>query len=137
MPYTHLSLCLSSLVWSTSTSQRKSVSCTAGVHDLLQVSLLYTFLIQLFESTVPSIEFFFTSHHLFCFSYSFFWGGRSVVVYLFISLFIFQINHSMPQTPQPVHGTATYKCDDTRDCILQFWSTDDEHMMLETCRGMK
>ena len=20
----------------------------------------------------------------------------------------------------PVHGTATYKCDDTRDCIIQF-----------------
>jgi len=20
----------------------------------------------------------------------------------------------------PVHGTATYKCDDTRDCIMQF-----------------
>jgi hypothetical protein len=61
MPYTHLflSLSLSSLVWSTSTSECKSVLCAAGVHDLLQVSLLYTFLIQLFESTVPSIEFFF------------------------------------------------------------------------------
>ena len=28
---------------------------------------------------------------------------------------------------QPVHRTATYRCDDT----------DDEHMVLETCRGMK
>ena len=28
----------------------------------------------------------------------------------------------------PVHGTATYKCDDTRDCIAQFWSPDDEHL---------
>ena len=28
----------------------------------------------------------------------------------------------------PVHGTATYWCDDTRDCIIQFCSPDDEHM---------
>jgi len=38
---------------------------------------------------------------------------------------------------QPVHGTATYRCDDTRDCIVQFWPPDDVHMVLETCRGMK
>ena len=30
--------------------------------------------------------------------------------------------------PQPVHGTATYKCDDTRGCIVQFWPPDDEHV---------
>ena len=29
---------------------------------------------------------------------------------------------------QPVHGTATYRCDDTRDCIVQFWPPDDEHL---------
>ena len=29
----------------------------------------------------------------------------------------------------------TYRCDDTRGCIVQFWP-DDEHV-LETCRGMK
>ena len=28
----------------------------------------------------------------------------------------------------PVHGTATYRCDDTRRCIVQFWSPDDEHV---------
>jgi len=28
---------------------------------------------------------------------------------------------------QPVHGTATYRCDDTRCCIIQFWPPDDEH----------
>jgi len=32
-----------------------------------------------------------------------------------------------------VHGlredeTATYRCDDTRDCVMQFWPPDDEHM---------
>ena len=37
---------------------------------------------------------------------------------------------------QPVHKTATYRCDDTRDCIVQFWPSDNEHV-LETCRGMK
>jgi len=29
---------------------------------------------------------------------------------------------------QPVHETATYRCDDTRGCIMQFWPPDDEHM---------
>ena len=29
---------------------------------------------------------------------------------------------------QPAYGTATYRCDDTRDCIVQFWPPDDEHM---------
>jgi len=36
-----------------------------------------------------------------------------------------------------VHETATYRCDDTRGCVMQFWPPDDEHMVLETCRGMK
>ena len=38
---------------------------------------------------------------------------------------------------RPVHGTAAYSCDDTRDCIVQFWPPDDENIVLETCRGMK
>ena len=29
---------------------------------------------------------------------------------------------------QPVHGTTTYRCDDTRGCIVQFWPPDDEHV---------
>ena len=29
---------------------------------------------------------------------------------------------------QSVHGTATYRCDDTRDCIVQFCPPDDEHV---------
>ena len=29
---------------------------------------------------------------------------------------------------QPVHRTATYRCDDTRDCIIQFCPPDNEHM---------
>ena len=29
---------------------------------------------------------------------------------------------------RPVHGTATYSCDDTRDCIIKFCPPDDEHM---------
>jgi len=27
-----------------------------------------------------------------------------------------------------VHETATYRCDDTRGCIVQFWPLDDKHM---------
>ena len=29
---------------------------------------------------------------------------------------------------RPVHGTATYRCDDTRDCVIQFCPPDDEYM---------
>jgi len=29
---------------------------------------------------------------------------------------------------QPVHETSTYRCDDTRGCIMQFWLPDDDHM---------
>ena len=29
---------------------------------------------------------------------------------------------------RPVHRTATYRCDDTRGCIVQFWPPDDEHV---------
>ena len=36
----------------------------------------------------------------------------------------------------PVHGTATYRWDDTRGCIIQFWPPDDEHIVLESYRGM-
>ena len=37
---------------------------------------------------------------------------------------------------QPVHRTATYKCDDTRCCIIQVRPPDDEHIVFETCRGV-
>jgi len=36
-----------------------------------------------------------------------------------------------------VHRMATYRCDDTTDCIIQFCPPDDEHMVLETCKGLK
>ena len=29
---------------------------------------------------------------------------------------------------QSMHETATYRCDDTRGCVMQFWPPDDEHM---------
>jgi len=29
---------------------------------------------------------------------------------------------------QPMHETTTYKCDDTRCCVMQFWLPDDEHI---------
>jgi len=33
-----------------------------------------------------------------------------------------------PVLSQPVRETATYTCDDTRDCVMQFWPLDDELM---------
>jgi len=37
---------------------------------------------------------------------------------------------------QPVHRTATYRCDDTGHCIIPFWPPDDEHIVLKTCTGI-
>jgi len=42
-----------------------------------------------------------------------------------------------PISGRPVHRTTTYRCDDTRGCIIQFWPPDVKQMVLETCRGMK
>jgi len=32
---------------------------------------------------------------------------------------------------QPVHETTTYRCDDTRGCVMQFRPPDDEHIYLK------
>ena len=56
-------------------------------------------------------------------------GGQNYTIQSLVS------SHSVGG--RPVHRTATYKCDDTRDCIIEFWPPDDEHRVLETCRGMK
>ena len=37
---------------------------------------------------------------------------------------------------EPVNGTATEGEDDTRCCINTIQPPDDEHVMLETCRGL-
>ena len=36
--------------------------------------------------------------------------------------------HRLREDSQPVHRTATYRCDDTRDCIVQVWPPDDQHL---------
>jgi len=56
-------------------------------------------------------------------------GGQNCIIQPLVS------SHSVGG--RPVHGTTTYRCDDTRGCIIQFWPPDDEHMVLEKCRGMK
>jgi len=43
----------------------------------------------------------------------------------------------IPIGGRPVQGTATYRCEDTRGCVMQFLPPDDDHMVLETCTGMK
>jgi len=57
-----------------------------------------------------------------------------LTVHLSIILEINQLNAQI--LSQPVKGTATYRCDDTRCCIIQFWPPDYEHTVLETCRGI-
>jgi len=44
--------------------------------------------------------------------------------------FISVINQLEAQSvlSQPVHEMATYRCDDTRGCVMQFWPPDDKHM---------
>jgi len=48
-----------------------------------------------------------------------------------------------PVGGRPVHrlgedctGRPPTECDDNRYCIIQFCSRDDEHIVLETCRGI-
>ena len=41
-----------------------------------------------------------------------------------------------PSGAEVERGTATYRCDDTYACIIQFRPPDDEHIVLETCRGI-
>jgi len=38
------------------------------------------------------------------------------------------VNYWDKCTEMHVHETATYRCDDTRGCVMQFWPPDDEHM---------
>jgi len=47
-------------------------------------------------------------------------GGQNCIIQNLVS------SHSVGACP--VHGTATYRCDDTRGCIVQFWCPDDEHV---------
>ena len=64
-----------------------------------------------------------------------------VLLTVHLSIFILVINQLDAQNLfyrcTCVHRTATYRCGDTRCCIIQFSPPDDEQMVLETCRGMK
>ena len=42
--------------------------------------------------------------------------------------FFFNILLIVRLLSQPVQGTATYRCDGTRGCLIQFCPPDDEHM---------
>ena len=50
-------------------------------------------------------------------------GGRNCTIQ---SLVLSHLKVAFPCTS--VHGKATYRCDNTRDCIVQFWPPDDEHL---------
>ena len=47
-----------------------------------------------------------------------------------IVLYSLWYNHTYrwPSRAQIVQGMATYRCDYTRGCVVQFWPPDDEHM---------
>ena len=47
-------------------------------------------------------------------------GGQNCIIQPLVS--------SHLQVAAPVHGTATYMCDNTRGRIVQFWPPDDEHV---------
>ena len=55
-----------------------------------------------------------------------------VLLTVHLSIFILGINQINAQNYH-----HTYRCDDIRGCIINFWLPDDGRMVLETCRGMK
>ena len=65
-----------------------------------------------------------------------------VCIYIYIYIYITHLTPNLqshafqPVRSQPAHVTATYRCDDTRCCIIQFLPPVDEHIVLETCRGV-
>jgi len=52
----------------------------------------------------------------------------SVINQLDAQNFCLTINLFLASTCAQVHETATYRCDDTRGCVMQFWPPVDEHM---------
>ena len=50
-------------------------------------------------------------------------GGQNCTIQSLVSS---HLQVAFPRTG--VHGTATYRCDDTRDCIVHFWPPDDEQL---------
>ena len=79
-------------------------------------------------------------------------GGRTeyvtldVLLTLHLGIFILVINQLDAQNLfynkfisclYMFQAPCAHRQDDTRGCIIQFSPPDDEHMVLETCRGMK
>ena len=54
-------------------------------------------------------------------------GGQNCIIQSLVSSHV-QGAVSCTDCVQIAHGTATYRCDDTRDCVKQFCPPDDEHM---------
>ena len=57
-------------------------------------------------------------------------GGQNRIIQSLVSSYY-------PIGGSPVHGTATYMCDGTRGCIIQFLPSWRWAHVLETCRGLK
>ena len=57
--------------------------------------------------------------------------GKIIVLYILIFKFLdsnLQLDAQHFCFTISSHRTATYRCDDTRGCIIQFWPPDNEHM---------
>ena len=98
------------------TSQNIRVSIAAGTRVIAIVNLFIdinqldalNFLITLFQASI-------CFEHMRSSS-----GGQNCITRSLVS------SHSVGG--RSVHGTVTYRCDDTRDCIVQFWPPDNEHL---------
>ena len=53
-----------------------------------------------------------------------------------ISLNLFTADGHLLVCSLSTYAQDTYRCDDTRHWIIEFWPPDDEHIVLETCRGI-
>jgi hypothetical protein len=96
--------------------------------SIINFDVLLTVHLSIFISVINQID-----AQNFCFTISLFhastcfehmcWlsGGQNCITQPLVS------SHSIVLF-QSVHETATYRCDDTRGCIIQFWPPDDEHM---------
>ena len=61
-----------------------------------------------------------------------FWNTNQMSVHLFPVTHLYSL-HKVSWDPDPVlsqsvHRKATYRCDDIRDCIMQFFPPDTKHM---------
>ena len=63
-------------------------------------------------------------------------GGQNCITQHLVSSHLYVAVRCTVWERTPAHRTATYRCEDARCYIIQCWPPDDEHIVLETCRGI-